>query len=233
MQGMIRRQLTSAIEQRLRQFPAVALLGPRQVGKTILAHATLAEGQGVYLDLENPADLEKLADPRGYLGAQAGRLTIIDEVQLVPGLFQVLRGLIDERVRAGESAGHFLLLGSASIELLRQSSECLVGRIAYLELGPFDAREVADTDRLASLTRLWCRGGFPLSFLASSERDSVTWREAFIRTYLERDIPQLGPRISAETLRRFWAMLAHNQGALLNAADFARALAVDGKTVAP
>lgn len=229
---MITRQLATAIEQRLRQFPAVALLGPRQVGKTTLARATLAEGQVVYLDLENPADLEKLADPRAYLGAQAGRLTIIDEVQRVPGLFQVLRGLIDERVRAGELAGHFLLLGSASIELLRQSSESLAGRIAYLELGPFDIREVADTNRPASLTRLWCRGGFPRSFLASSERDSVTWRESFIRTYLERDIPQLGPRIPAETLRRFWTMLAHNQGALLNAADLARALAVDGKTVA-
>jgi predicted AAA+ superfamily ATPase len=232
LQGVITRQLATAIEQRLRQFPAVALLGPRQVGKTTLARATLAEGQVVYLDLENPADLEKLADPRAYLGAQAGRLTIIDEVQRVPGLFQVLRGLIDERVRAGELAGHFLLLGSASIELLRQSSESLAGRIAYLELGPFDVREVADTNRPASLTRLWCRGGFPLSFLACSERDSVTWRESFIRTYLERDIPQLGPRIPAETLRRFWTMLAHNQGALLNAADLARALAVDGKTIA-
>ena len=229
---MITRLLFLAIDQRLRQFPAVALLGPRQVGKTTLARATLDERQGVYLDLENPADLEKLADARGYLGAQAGRLTVIDEVQRAPGIFQVLRGLIDERVRAGEPVGHFLLLGSASIELLRQSSESLAGRIAYMELGPFDVREVADARRPASLNRLWCRGGFPLSFLAGSERDSVTWRESFIRTYLERDIPQLGPRIPAETLRRFWTMLAHNQGALLNAADLARSLAVDGKTVA-
>ena len=229
---MITRLLFLAIDQRLRQFPAVALLGPRQVGKTTLARATLDERQGVYLDLENPADLEKLADARGYLGAQAGRLTVIDEVQRAPGIFQVLRGLIDERVRAGEPVGHFLLLGSASIELLRQSSESLAGRIAYMELGPFDVREVADARRPASLNRLWCSGGFPLSFLAGSERDSVTWRESFIRTYLERDIPQLGPRIPAETLRRFWTMLAHNQGALLNAADLARSLAVDGKTVA-
>ena len=229
---MITRLLQARLEQRLRQFPAVALLGPRQVGKTTLARACATTRTGVYLDLENPADLEKLADAPGYLGAQAGRLTVIDEVQRAPGLFQVLRGLIDERIRAGEPAGHFLLLGSASIELLRQSSESLAGRIAYLELGPFDPLEVAPLGQSPLLSRLWSRGGFPRSFLAETDADSVTWRESFIRTYLERDIPQLGPRIPAETLRRFWTMLAHAQGGLHNAADLARALAVDGKTVA-
>lgn len=237
---MIERALASHLTRRLRQFPAVALLGPRQVGKTTLARACAdamardpaPPGQPLYLDLENPADLEKLADARGYLGAQAGRLTVIDEVQQSPGLFRVLRGLIDERIRAGEPAGHFLLLGSASIDLLRQSSESLAGRIAYLELGPFDPREVAADGNPMETARLWSRGGFPRSFLAPSDPDSATWRESFIRTYLERDIPQLGPRIPAETLRRFWTMLAHAQGGLHNAAELARALGVDGKTVA-
>jgi predicted AAA+ superfamily ATPase len=143
-------------------------------------------------------------------------------------LFQVLRGIIDERIREGDAAGHFLLLGPASVDLLRQSSESLAGRIAYLEIGPFDPLEIDPGER----SRLWIRGGFPRSFLADSEAASVTWREAFIRNYLERDIPQLGPRIPAETLRRFWMMLAHAQGGLHNAADLARSLAVDGKTVA-
>jgi predicted AAA+ superfamily ATPase len=225
---MIPRTLETRLEHRLRQFPAVALLGPRQVGKTTLARNCPAASAGLYLDLENPADLERLADARGYLGAQRGRLTVIDEVQRAPGLFQVLRGLIDERVRSGEPAGHFLLLGSASIDLLRQSSESLAGRIAYLELAPFDLLEVGAGEQ----ARLWTRGGFPRSFLADSDGDSVIWRESFIRTYLERDIPQLGPRIPAETLRRFWTMLGHAQGGLHNAAELARSLAVDGKTVA-
>jgi predicted AAA+ superfamily ATPase len=225
---MVPRRLVVQLEQRLGQLPAVALLGPRQAGKTTLARACRAAETALYLDLENPADLARLSDARGYLDARRGRLTIIDEVQRAPGLFQVLRGLIDERIRAGEMAGHFLLLGSASMDLLRQSSESLAGRIAFLELTPFDVLEVGAAEQ----ERLWTRGGFPRSFLAASDSDSVVWRDGFIRTYLERDIPQLGPRIPAETLRRFWTMLAHAQGGLLNAADLARALAVDGKTVA-
>ena len=225
---MIPRNLQPLLEDRLRLFPAVALLGPRQVGKTTLAHLTASTTDSLYLDLENPVDLEKLTDAHGYLGAQAGRLVVLDEVQRAPGLFQILRGLIDERIQQGEPAGHFLLLGSASIDLLRQSSESLAGRIAYLELSPFDVREVGREQQ----SRLWIRGGFPRSFLAESDEDSAVWRENFIRTYLERDIPLLGPRIPAETLRRFWTMLAHSQGSLLNAANLARALAVDGKTVA-
>ena len=185
------------------------------MGKTTLARAGQAAKPALYLDLENPADLEKLADARGYLGAQSGRLTIIDEVQRAPDLFQTLRGLIDERIQAGEAAGHFLLLGSASIDLLRQASESLAGRIATLELTPFTSLEIDP----AQQSRLWVRGGFPRSLLADTEENSVIWREHFIRTYLERDIPQLGPCIPAETLRRFWTMLAHAQGGLHNAAE--------------
>ncbi len=225
---MIPRNLQAILEDRLRQFPAVALLGSRQVGKTTLARVTAGTADSLYLDLENPSDLEKLADARGYLGAQRGRLIVLDEVQRVPGLFRVLRGLIDERIHHGEPVGHFLLLGSASIDLLRQSSESLAGRIAYLDLSPLDVREVGRDQQ----TRLWIRGGFPRGFLAEDDRQSAIWRENFIRTYLERDIPLLGPRIPAETLRRFWTMLAHDQGGMLNAASLARSLAVDGKTVA-
>jgi predicted AAA+ superfamily ATPase len=229
---MIPRRLTSLVVQRLRDFPAVALLGPRQVGKTTLARSLPATAVGTgavdYLDLENPADVAKLADAGAYFRGRHDRLTIVDEVQRLPGLFQVLRGTIDERVLAGASTAQFLLLGSASIDLLRQSSETLAGRVAFLELGPLDVLEIEP----ALEQRLWVRGGFPRSFLAASDGQSATWRESFIATYLERDIPQLGPRIPAETLRRFWTMLAHSQGSLLNAAQLARGLAVDGKTVA-
>ncbi len=225
---MIPRVLKPRIETLLRQFPAVALLGPRQVGKTTLARHTARTTDSVYLDLENPADVAKLADAGGYLRARHGRLVVLDEVQRVPGLFQILRVLIDERIHAGEAAGQFLLLGSASVDLLRQSGESLAGRIAYLELSPLDVRETGNESR----SSLWIRGGFPPSFLAESDRGSALWRDQFIRTYLERDIPQLGPRVPAETLRRLWTMLAHGQGDLLNAANLARALAIDGKTVA-
>jgi predicted AAA+ superfamily ATPase len=229
---MISRRLSALVHRRLLEFPAVALLGPRQVGKTTLARSLdVVDGDAPapdYLDLENPADLEKLQDAAGYLRSRADRLVIIDEVQRAPGLFQVLRGVIDERGLDGEPAGHFLLLGSASIDLLKQSSESLAGRIAYLELGPFDVLEIEPSQE----SNLWVRGGFPRSLLAASDETSAAWRESFIATYLERDIPQLGPRIPAETLRCFWTMLAHRQGAPLNAAELARSLAVDGKTVA-
>jgi predicted AAA+ superfamily ATPase len=203
------------------------------VGKSTLAQSIAQEVSGRtrqpdYLDLENLADQAKLEDAGAFLRARFDRLVVIDEVQRAPGLFQVLRGVIDDNIRAGRETGQFLLLGSASIELLKQSSESLAGRIAYLELGPIDVTEVSS----AQAEALWVRGGFPRSFLAKSDEASASWREAFITTYLERDIPQLGPRIPATTLRRFWTMLAHRQGALLNAAELARALAVDGKTVA-
>lgn len=153
---------------------------------------------------------------------------IIDEIQRSPGLFQVLRSVIDDRIQAGRPSGHFLLLGSASIDLLKQSGESLAGRIAYPEMTPLDVLETNPE----SQAHLWVRGGFPRSLLARSDDASAAWRDSFITTYLERDIPQLGPRIAAETLRRFWTMLAHRQGSLLNAAELARSLAVDGKTVA-
>ena len=225
---VIPRHKLQLVRARLDQFPAVALLGPRQVGKTTLAELVSGERSSVYLDLEDTADREKLSDAALYLSGHEDKMVILDEVQRVPELFQTLRGLIDKGRRHGIRAGRFLLLGSASIDLLKQSGESLAGRIAYVELGPFDVLEVDGDGR----EKLWIRGGFPDSFLAESDKASAVWRENFVRTYLERDIPQLGPRVPAETLRRFWTMLAHAQGATLNAAQLARGLAVDGKTVA-
>jgi predicted AAA+ superfamily ATPase len=225
---MLPRRMLSAVTAALAEVPAVALLGPRQVGKTTLAHEVARTRPSVYLDLESDADRAKLAEPELYLAQHADKLVILDEIQRTPQLFRSLRGLIDAARRRGQGKGRFLVLGSASIELLKPSSETLAGRIRYLELAPLDAGEVG-RDRLDAL---WLRGGFPESLLADSDGASLRWRMDFIRTYLERDIPQLGPRIPAETLRRFWTMLAHQQGGLLNAAALARALAVDGKTVA-
>lgn len=225
---MIERRLQAQLLDLIADYPAVALLGPRQVGKTTLAHEIAESVHSIYLDLESAADRAKLSDPELYLADHEDRLVILDEVHKVPGLFESLRGLIDRGRRKGRNAGRFLLLGSAAMDLLRQSGESLAGRIAYLELNPLDVLETG----AAGHDRLWVRGGFPDSFLASTEARSLRWRENFIRTYLERDIPQLGPRIPAETLRRFWVMLAHNQGGLLNAAALARGLGVDGKTIA-
>lgn len=231
---MIGRKLTSIVQDHLTHFPVVAILGPRQVGKTTLAKKIGRDVGSIYLDLENPHDIEKLEDPGGYLSQHSAELVILDEVQRLPGIFQILRGLIDEGIESGIACGQFLLLGSASIELLRQSGESLAGRISYLELTPFNVREVANRviDKPDPLQQLWVRGGFPMSFLASNEQQSVIWRNNFIQTYLERDIPQLGPRIAAETLRRFWTMLAHSQGTPFNAAKLAQSLSVDGKTIA-
>lgn len=224
---MIPRRLQPTLTSALAEVPAVALLGPRQVGKTTLALDVAGTRPAVYLDLESEADRAKLAEPELYLAQHADKLVILDEIQRTPQLFRSLRGIIDAGRRRGQGKGRFLVLGSASIDLLRQSSESLAGRIRYLELAPLDAGEIG-RDRLAAL---WLRGGFPESLLARSDAASLRWRLDFIRTYLERDVPQLGPRIPAETLRRFWTMLAHQQGGLLNAAALARALAVDGKTV--
>jgi hypothetical protein len=224
---MLTRRKEQLLIARLKQFPAVALLGPRQVGKTTLAEKIAETRASLYLDLEAAADRAKLAEPALYLAEHEKELVILDEVQRAPEIFQELRGLIDRGRRRDVRAGRFLLLGSASIDLLKQSGESLAGRIAYVELAPLDAQEVGAKD----LGKLWVRGGFPDSFLARSDNASFAWRENFIRTYLERDIPQLGPRIPAETLRRFWTMLAHAQGGLLNAAELGRALAIDGKTV--
>jgi hypothetical protein len=225
---MVDRRLQAQLRSLLAEYPAVVLLGPRQVGKTTLALEIAEMMDSVYLDLESTADRAKLSDVELYLKDHEDRLVIFDEVHRVPDLFRSLRGLIDRGRRKGKRAGRFLLLGSASMDLLRQSGETLAGRVAYLELNPFDVLEVDASAR----DKLWVRGGFPDSFLASNDGRSLAWRENFIRTYLERDVPQLGPRIPAETLRRFWVMLAHTQGGLLNAATLARGLGVDGKTVA-
>lgn len=225
---MIERHIKQKLVDAIDNAPAVALLGPRQVGKTTLAQEIGDTRPSIYLDLESSADRAKLADPEAYLASHENELVILDEVHRVPELFQSLRGLIDRGRRKGKKAGRFLLLGSASVDLLQQSGESLAGRISYLELGPFDALEVP----VPNLETLWSRGGFPSSFLASSDAASFRWRQNFIRTYLERDIPQFGPRLPAETLRRLWTMLAHNQSELLNTANLARALAVDNKTVA-
>lgn len=225
---MIRRRLTDRLRFLLSHFPAVGLLGPRQVGKTTLAQEIAAAGPAVYLDLESPDDRAKLSNAEQYLSDHENELVILDEVHRTPEIFQSLRGSIDRGRRRGRKNGRFLLLGSAGPDLLHQSGESLAGRITYLELAPFDALEVP----AASLDRLWVRGGFPGSFLAEDDELSAIWRQSFIKTYLERDIPQFGSRIPTETLRRFWTMLAHNQGDLLNAAKLARGLGVEGKAVA-
>ncbi len=224
---MIERRIASEIVKLMGKSPAVVLVGPRQVGKTTLA-LEVAEGRkATYLDLESEADRARLAEPELYFADHADEMVILDEIHRAPGIFEALRGTIDKGRREGKGAGRFLLLGSAAIDLLAQSGETLAGRVAIVELAPFDVTEVG-TERL---DRLWVRGGFPESFLAGGTEASLRWRRDFIRTYLERDIPQLGPRIPAETLRRLWTMLAHNQGGLLNAAQLARGLGVSGATV--
>jgi predicted AAA+ superfamily ATPase len=224
---MIRRRIASKAATLLDQSPALVLTGPRQVGKTTLALEIAAGRPATYLDLESQIDRSRLVEPELYLADHVNELVVLDEIQRQPGLFEVLRGVIDRGRREGKANGRFLLLGSASLELLAQSGESLAGRIAFAELTPFDVTEVG----AEHLDRLWVRGGFPESFLAGDDESSMRWRRDFIRTYLERDIPQLGPRIPAETLRRLWTMLAHNQGCLLNAATIARGLGVSGATV--
>ncbi len=211
------------IKDLLAQFPVVALIGPRQIGKTTLALAIAEQSTPVhFFDLENPAHLARLTDPLLALEALTG-LVIIDEVQHHVDLFKVLRVLADRP----DVNCRFLVLGSASPVLLKQSSETLAGRIAYLEIQGFSLRETGSN----ALNQLWLRGAFPRSFLAPTETGSVQWRQEFIRTFLERDIPQLGIQIPALTLRRFWMMLAHYHGQLWNAAEFGRAFGMSEKTV--
>ena len=204
-------------------------MGPRQVGKTTLA-LQIGEARGaLYLDLEDRDDRARLANPALFFGSVEERLVILDEIHRMPELFQTLRGVIDSGRRKGKGRGRFLILGSASIDLLRQSGESLAGRIAYINMTPLTAIEIEE-DR-AARERLWLRGGFPDSFLAGSDRDSLTLRNDFIRTYLERDVAMFGPRVPAETLERLWIMLAHRQGSLLNASDLGRALQISTQTV--
>ena len=218
--------------ERLRTTSSVVLLGARQVGKTTLARA-IADARGsqaVYLDLERVADRRRLEDADQFLRAQAGKLVVIDEIHRAPGLFEVLRGVIDDRRRARDRTGHFLLLGSASLDLMRQASESLAGRVAYVELGPIDAGELRGTKQ--GVERLWVRGGFPESLLARNDATSLTWRRDFVRSYLERDVPMFAPRFPAESIDRLWRMLAHNQGAMLNQSRLAASMAVTAPTIA-
>ncbi|HET7717531.1 MAG TPA: ATP-binding protein [Bauldia sp.] len=226
---LIRRRAAEQVRQALSRQSAVALIGARQVGKTTLALEIGEKLGAVYLDLESPADRAKLADPALYLQGVEERLVILDEVHRAPEIFGVLRGLIDQGRRHGRRNGRFLVLGSASVDMLRQSGETLAGRIEYVELNPFDVLEAAPDE--SSVARLWLRGGLPDSFLAASDADSLAYRQNFVRTYLERDIPQFGRRIPSETLGRFWTMLAHGQGTLLNASRLASGLSVSSPTV--
>jgi predicted AAA+ superfamily ATPase len=228
---MLARRLRPHIQERLRHAAAVVLLGPRQVGKTTLARAIAAprKSSAVYLDLERPMDLRRLQDADAFLRAQVGKLVVIDEIHRSPGLFEVLRGIIDERRRAGDRAGHFLLLGSASLDLLKQTSETLAGRVEYVELGGIDALELQR--QIGDVDRLWVRGGFPESLLAKDDTESLNWRRAFARSYLERDVPMFAPRLPAETIGRLWTMLAHSQGTPLNQSRLASGLAVSTPAV--
>ena len=226
---MIPRRIERTVREALDRQAAVALVGPRQVGKTTLARSIADDVRSVYLDLEAPEDRRKLADPALFLSEYEDRLVVLDEIHRAPEVFQVLRGLIDEGRRHGRRTGRFLLLGSASMDLLRQSGESLAGRITYVDMGPIDVLEAGPDDR--EVSALWLRGGFPDSYLAADDQESLKWRKDFIRTYLERDVPMLGPRIPAETLERLWTMLAHGQGGMLNASQLATALMASAQTV--
>ena len=237
---MFSREAYKIVQDRLTHFDSVALIGPRQVGKTTLAHQIVDEWghEAKYLDLEKPADRRLLDDPEAYLSSHFDKLIVLDEIHRTPELFQVLRGQIDERRRSGRDGGQFLILGSASMNLLRQSSESLAGRISYVELGPLTLREVlfqgktSEKQQLMELDRLWLQGGFPLSYVRTDRDVSMQWRNDFIQTYLERDLPQFGLQVETETMERFWRMIAHDQGELFNAQRYARSLGVSGHTIA-
>jgi predicted AAA+ superfamily ATPase len=222
---MLERALQADLEASLRKFPVVGIVGSRQTGKTTLAKTvrqTVAE-KSVYLDLELPSDLHKLQSPELYLRQFSDRLVIIDEIQRMPELFPLLRALVDQK----RSAGRFLILGSASPEMIKHASESLAGRIVYHELSPFTLVETG----LKRAEQLWLRGGYPSSFLSNSDEGSFAWRESFIRTYLEMDLPQLGIRVPAPQIRRFWTMLAHLHGQLWNASRIAGSLGITAPTV--
>lgn len=227
---MYQRQLTKEIITKLGCNPVVAILGPRQVGKTTLAFEIAKEYPSIYLDLERMEDLQKLQDPLPYLESHANKLVILDEIQRYPDLFMSLRGIVDAGRRAGKANGRFLVLGSASNALLKQSAESLAGRISYLELSGLTPFEVESTNS-QQLQKLWTRGGFPDSYRATSDSESNQWRRDFIKTYLEHDIPQLAARIPATSLMRLWTMLAHTQGELLNASKLASSLGVQSVTI--
>jgi len=223
---MIKRRLVARLERQVDRFSAVGIIGSRQVGKTTLAKTIAKNRQSVYLDLENPDDLIKLENPVRYFADNSDYLIILDEIQRKPEIFPVLRSVIDQNREQGQRNGQFLILGSASVDLLRQASESLAGRIVYEELPP-----ITLTEYNQEIDMHWIRGGYPDSLTAAEEEDSLEWRRAFITSYLERDIPFFGPRIPATTMRRLWTMLAHNQGTQLNASQIAAALSVSVQSV--
>lgn len=227
---MLERIITERLEDAIEHVPAVVLLGARQVGKTTLAKALGKTCRSIYLDLESPGDLLKLRDPLSFLRKHRDKLIILDEVQHAPDLFGTLRGLIDENRQAGRKGRQFLLLGSASMDLLRQSSESLAGRIRYIEMNGLNLLEPPHS-KPEDIRKLWLRGGFPCSYLESSDSESMKWLEMLVRTYLERDIPQIGFRVPAARLRRLWTMLAHLQGTAVNHSKLGGNLEVDGKTI--
>jgi predicted AAA+ superfamily ATPase len=223
---MIKRNIQEAIERSLKKYPVVSMLGSRQVGKTTLANMIKDEirKKVIYLDLELSSDLNKLQEPELYLGQfSSDTLVIIDEIQRMPSLFPLIRALVDKK----RIQGQFLILGSASPELIRHSSESLAGRIIYHELTPFVLHEIG----YEHILKLWLRGGYPVSYLSENDDDSFSWRESFIKTYLERDIPQFGIHIPAVQLRRFWTMLAHSHGQLWNASQIANSMGISAPTV--
>ena len=224
---MLKRWITDIIRQSVAQVPAIALLGARQIGKTTLAKYIAEDMDSLYLDLESPEDQLKLNDPVAFLKSQRNKLIILDEIQRTPDLFMVLRGIIDQNREVGHQAGQFLMLGSASMDLMRQSAESLAGRITYIEMSGLNVLEINQDD----IQKLWFRGGFPNSYLASGDDIAMDWLENFIRTYLERDVPQLASSVPANTLRRLWTMLAHLQGETINYSKLSANLEIDSKTV--
>lgn len=226
---MIARRVLPEVEKLLTFQPAVALLGPRQVGKTTLARQIADLKSAIYLDLEQPADRAKLKEASLFFKANEDRLMVLDEIHRVPELLPQLRGVIDEGRRAGKGSGRFILLGSASLDLIKGTSESLAGRISYLPLTPFQLIELGPDARQNE--RLWLRGGFPESYLLEEESHSLMWRRDFSRTYFERDIPFLAPKMPTASIERLWLMLAHRQGSILNGSDLARSLDVSHTSV--
>ena len=225
MHGYVQRELGRKLEESLAQFPVTVLLGPRQCGKSTLARHLLAERSNtLLLDLERPSDLHKLDEPEFFLETNRSKLICIDEVQLLPELFPLLRSLVD----ADRRTGRFLILGSASQELIRQSSESLAGRVAYHELTPFLSTELSEVTEQVGL---WIRGEFPDSVFAESSAASQEWREQFVRTFLERDLAQFNLRLHAPTMRRFWTMLAHYHGQTINYSKIAQSMDASHTTI--
>lgn len=227
MHSYVNRKIEPEVKRNLKDFPVVAILGPRQCGKSTLAKRIIAlRKKSIYLDLELDSDLRKIDNPELFLSQHEDKLVCIDEIQRMPDLFKVLRGIIDRKRRNGR----FLILGSASRDLIRQSSETLAGRICYMELTSFLFSELSNAGK-PDLMKLWTRGGFPESLLSGSNQSSITWRENFIRTYLERDIPQLGFNIPAKTLKRLWTMLAHSHSQVLNSSRLGESIGVSHTTI--